>query len=446
MDILFLSIGLLAGALVGYLWAMRRQQQYAKSASEGQMQELTSVKLQLATVQAEKQMQERSQAELKQENITQKATVLDLTGKLNTLQTDYHYLSQKLEGQKGEIEDLHKRLLEQFEQISGKVMQENALRFQASSAHNLAGILNPLKERIDKFEAKVQDTYEKSLADNVSLKEQIALLAEQSKRLEEDAVNLTRALKGDKKMQGDWGEMLLESLLEKSGLNKDIHYRTQQSFKLEEGNQSRPDVVIYLPENKHLVVDSKVSLVAYTEYCGCDDDKLAQHSLNAHCLALRTHVKQLGARKYEQLNGVNSPDFVLMFVPVEPAFTLAMQHDNRLFIEALDDNIVIVTASTLLATLRTIASIWKQENQKKNVLEIARESGRLYDKFVGLLTDIKQIGDGLDRTQQHYAAAMNKLSTGKGNLIGKVENLKKLGAGASKSIDPHLLSQAEEEL
>ena len=261
--------------------------------------------------------------------------------------------------------------------------------------------------------------------------------------MSQDAINLTKALKGERKTHGNWGEYLLEVLLEKSGLKKDEHYRREVVLRNDENKVFRPDVIVNLPGDKQLIIDSKVSLLAYDAYCNCEDDALQLVHLNSHLQSIRTHFSELSKKEYHHLTGVHSPDFVLMYIPIEPAFNLAMQHDRELFIDALNYNIVFVTTSTLLATLRTVEGVWKQESQKNNVLRIARESGLLYDKFANFVEDLKAIGKSIETSQTSYQAAMNKLTEGKGNLIRKVQQLKALGARTSKTIDTNFLRESE---
>jgi DNA recombination protein RmuC len=269
------------------------------------------------------------------------------------------------------------------------------------------------------------------------------MLANLNQQMSQDAINLTRALKGERKTQGNWGEYLLEVLLEKSGLKKDEHYRREVVLKNDENKIYRPDVIVNLPGQKHLIIDSKVSLMAYDAYCNCDDEALQLLHLNSHLQSIRSHFVELSKKEYHHLLGINSPDFVLMYIPIEPAFNLAMQHDRELFIDALNYNIVFVTTSTLLATLRTVEGVWKQESQKNNVLKIARESGLLYDKFANFVEDLKAVGKSIESSQTSYLAAMNKLTEGKGNLIRKVQQLKTLGARTTKTIDTSILHDAE---
>ncbi|MDX5436890.1 MAG: DNA recombination protein RmuC, partial [Pontibacter sp.] len=362
---------------------------------------------------------------------------------LTKAETDYEHLRVRLQEQGRELEQLREKFLQQFQSISNQVLMTNAEHFNKASSENLERILLPLKERIKEFETKVDQTYEKTLKDSISLKEQITQLASLNQQMSQDAINLTKALKGESKTQGNWGEYLLESLLEKSGLRKGVHYEREEVRQNEESKVYRPDVIVRLPDGKHLIIDSKMSLVAYEAYCSCEDELQQEVYLRGHINSVRTHFTDLGRKNYHRLTGINSPDFVLMYIPIEPAFNLAVQHDHDLFIDAFDKNIVLVTTSTLLATLRTVAGVWRQEDQKRNVIKIAEESGKLYDKFVGFVDDLKTIGKHLENSQSSYHAAMNKLTEGKGNLIRRVEILRELGAKTSKTIDEHLLQEAQ---
>jgi DNA recombination protein RmuC len=382
-------------------------------------------------------------AQLKEQLRAEAEKVLRLNTELTKTETDFYHAKQRTEEQKGELEQLRDTFIRQFTSVSNQILLENAEHFQKASSANLQKILDPLKERIKDFEAKVEQTYEKTLKESVSLKEQISQLAALNQQMSQDALNLTRALKGESKTQGNWGEYLLERLLEKSGLRKGLHYHREEVLQNEERQTYRPDVVVQLPDNKHLVIDSKLSLVAYEAYCSCTNDGLLEGFLRSHIGSIRTHVSDLSRKNYHRLSGLNSPDFVLMFIPIEPAFTLAVQHDNELFTDAFDRNVVLVSTSTLLATLRTVAGVWRQEDQKRNVLRIAEESGKLYDKFVGFVEDLKAVGKHLENSQVSYSSAVNKLSEGRGNLIRRVELLKELGAKTSKTLDEGLLQEAK---
>jgi len=306
-------------------------------------------------------------------------------------------------------------------------------------------ILNPLQEKIKSFEKKVEDTHKESLERQSALRQQILGLKELNEQMSKDAVNLTTALKGDSKKQGDWGELQLETILEKAGLQKDIHFTTQDAYRDEHDRLRKPDLIINLPDSKHLIIDSKVSLTGYERFFNADNEVEEKLRLKEHVQSIQKHIRELGSKNYADLYGINSPDYVLMFIPIEPALMIALQNESTLYLEALDKNVVMVSTSTLMATLSTVASIWKQEDQKRNVIEIARQAGALYDKFEGLAQDLIRIGKQINASQESYQAAMNKLSEGKGNLISRVENLKTLGAKTMKSLPANLLERASEE-
>ena len=354
-------------------------------------------------------------------------------------------LQTKLEDQKGDIEKLQEKFSKDFEILASKILEDKSQKFTAKNKENIENILNPLQEKIRSFEKRVEDTNKESIERQSALREQIIGLSKLNERMSNDAVNLTKALKGDSKKQGDWGEYQLEILLEKVGLQKDIHYSTQGGYRDDEQNLKKPDFIINLPENRHLIIDSKVSLTAYEKYFNADDKLEERTALKSHVSSIRKHFKELGLKKYNDLYSINSPDYVMMFVPIEPALMLALQEENNLYLDALDKNVVLVSASTLLATLTTVASIWKQEDQKRNVIEIAKQAGALYDKFEGLIQDLLKVGNQLNASQTSYKAAMNKLSEGKGNLIRRVENLKVLGAKTQKSLPDKVLEKSKED-
>jgi len=304
--------------------------------------------------------------------------------------------------------------------------------------------LNPLQEKIKTFEKKVEDTQKESISMHSALKTQLEGLKELNLQMSKEATNLTKALKGDSKMQGNWGELVLERVLEKSGLEKDREYFVQQSFQLENGSRVMPDVVVHLPDSKKLIIDSKVSLTDYERFVNADDTE-KELFLKSHVSSIKKHVEQLSAKNYQDLYDIESPDFVLMFIPIEPAFAVTVTEDNSLYNTAFEKNIVIVTPSTLLATLRTIDSMWNNEKQQQNAIEIAKQAGRLYDQFVNLTDDLLKVGNQLNTVKGSYDTTMKKL-TGKGNLLTKVENLKKLGIKANKHINDKLLKKAEDEL
>jgi DNA recombination protein RmuC len=327
----------------------------------------------------------------------------------------------------------------EFELLANKILDDKSAKFTAQNRANLDLIINPLRENIKAFEEKVERVYKSESDERNVLKGVILQLMDQSKLISEEASNLTRALKGDSKKQGNWGEVILERILEKSGLVKDREYRLQASLNHNTGNRLQPDVILDLPDEKHIVIDAKVSLVAYERLLTADSEEDRITYIKQHILSIKTHIQSLSNKNYHELYQINSPDFVLLFMPIESSFGLAVQQDADLFNYAWDKKVVIVSPSTLLATLRTIASIWKQERQNRNVLEIARLSGIMYDKFVGFLNDMDGIGKNVRQTQDAYEKALNKLSTGAGNLTTTAEKIKKLGAKATKQIDTKFL-------
>lgn len=346
---------------------------------------------------------------------------------------------QKHNEQEKYIAELQQRFKLEFENIANKVLDDKTNKFTLQNKANLDIILNPLKENIKAFEEKVDKVYKAESDERNILKGVISQLMNQSKQIQEDANNLTKALKGDQKKQGNWGEVILERVLERSGLTKDREYRIQTSLSSSEGSRMQPDVIIDLPDEKHIVVDSKVSLIAYERFVNSDSDEERELHIKQHILSIKTHIQGLSGKNYHELYQINSPDFVLLFIPIESSFGIAVQKDAELFNYAWDRKVVIVSPSTLLATLRTISSIWKQERQNRNVLEIARLSGSMYDKFVGFLADMEGIGRNIKLSQDAYDKAINKLSTGSGNLSTTSEKIKKLGAKATKQIDTKFL-------
>ncbi len=360
------------------------------------------------------------------------------------LETEFKNVSEKLENNKNEVEKLQEKFTNNFEVLANKILEEKSTKFTQQNKENLKIILNPLQEKIKVFEDKVDKTHKESIDYHAALRQQILGLKEMNLQMSKETINLTKALKGDNKTQGNWGELVLERVLEKSGLEKDREYYVQQSFTNEDGNRILPDVVIHLPDNKKMIVDSKVSLTAYEQFVNEEDETLKAQFLKEHVASLRRHVEQLSAKKYEDIYKIESPDFVLLFIPIEPAFAVAINSDNHLYNKAFEKNIVIVTPTTLLATLRTIDSMWNNEKQQRNALEIARQAGALYDKFNGLLNDLIGIGKRIDDSKSEYSNAMNKLFEGRGNLITSVEKLKKMGAKAKKAIPENIIKRANE--
>lgn len=357
----------------------------------------------------------------------------DLGHKLTKYTSEIEHLKEKNSSQKIEMEALQEKFSIEFENLAHKILEANSAKFTAQNKESITGLLSPLQEKITRFEKKVEDTQKTTITMHAALRQQLTTLETHNTKISKEAENLTKALKADTKMQGNWGELVLERVLEKSGLRKDHEYTVQQSFATAAGKRLVPDVIIHLPDNKKMVVDSKVSLVAYERFVNAEEPEQASH-LKDHITSLKRHVDQLSAKKYEDIYEIDSPDFVLLFVPIEPAFAIAVNSDTTLYTKAFEQNIVIVTPSTLLATLRTIDTMWNNEKQQRNAIEIARLAGSLYDKFNGLITDLKSVGAKLDSAKGEYSAAMNKLYEGKGNLIVTTEKLKKMGAKAKKSL------------
>ena len=359
------------------------------------------------------------------------------------LDTELKNSELKLVENKQELDKIQEKFTKEFENLANKILDEKSSKFTEQNKLNITSILTPLKEKIEVFEKKVSESQKESVGMHSALKEQLNSLKDLNIQMSKEAINLTKALKGDSKTQGDWGETQLEILLEKANLAKGIHFTTQGGYRDEEGRLKKPDFIINLPDNRHLIVDSKVSLTNYEAYFNEEDEKQKGVYLKKHIESIRKHIKELSDKKYESLYEINTPDYVLMFVPIEPAYLLALSNNNQLYLEALDKNVVLVSTSTLLATLSTVSSMWRQENQKKNVLEIANQAGRLYDQFVNLTDDLIKVGNQLKTVQGSYDTSMKKL-TGKGNLIKKVEKIKELGAKTSKIMNKNLLDRASE--
>lgn len=359
-------------------------------------------------------------------------------------QADLENLQRINTEQKQEVEKLQEKFTKEFENLANKILEEKSEKFTKQNKVNIENLLTPLDKKIKEFEKKVEDTQKENITIHSALKEQLLLLQNQNLKITQEAENLTKALKGDSKMQGNWGELVLERVLEKSGLEKDREYSVQQSFQREDGSRVLPDVIINLPDGKKMIVDSKVSLTDYERYVNAIEEEKEVH-LKSHINSLRKHVEQLSAKKYEDLYEMESPDFVLLFVPIEPAFAVAINQDNTLYNKAFEQNIVIVTPATLLATLRTIDTMWSNEKQQRNAIEIARQAGALYDKFEGFVTDLTKVGKKMDEAKNEYRGAMNKLVEGRGNIVTSIEKLKKMGAKAKKSIPEPILKRAEED-
>ncbi|AUS04182.1 DNA recombination protein RmuC [Pseudotamlana carrageenivorans] len=367
-----------------------------------------------------------------------------LNTELTRKNSEFENLQIKNNEQKAEVSKLQEKFTKEFENLANKILDEKSEKFTIQNKENIKNILNPLQEKIKTFEEKVDSSQKESLIMHSALKEQLLGLKDLNLQMTKETTNLTRALKGDSKMQGNWGELVLERVLEKSGLEKDREYFVQQSFTKADGTRVLPDVVLSLPDGKKMIIDSKVSLTDYERLVNAEDEDKAIH-LKAHVNSIKRHVDQLSEKNYQDLYDMESPDFVLMFIPIEPAFAVVVHEDNTIYNKAFEKNIVIVTPSTLLATLRTIDTMWNNEKQQRNALEIARQAGALYDKFEGLVTDLTGVGKKIDAAKSDYSAAMNKLVDGRGNIITSIEKLKKMGAKAKKALPQAIVKRAEED-
>ena len=439
-DVIFLIIGLIAGAIAGFFMAGAKKSAAGSNDQQLQQLQLNTSRLEEQNRYLTQQVGQR-EAELKEE----REKKMTISTQLAEVKANHDNIQQRLAEQKNELQQLQEKFTKEFENLANKILEEKSQKFTEQNKINIDQILKPLGEKIKDFEKKVQDNYDAENKEKASLKTEIQRLYELNQKMTTDAQNLTRALKGDNKAQGNWGEFILETILEKSGLNKDREYSIQPSFTTEDGRRLQPDVIINLPEGKSLIIDSKVSLTGYEKYYTAEDDTERQVALREHLLSVRTHIKGLSEKKYQNLYQLKSLDFVLLFIPIEPAFALSVQQDAQLFHDAFEKNIVIVSPSTLLATLRTVSSIWRQENHNRNAVEIARKAGDLYDKFDGFVKDMIGLGTKLDQSKKDYESAMNKLSTGKGNIVKRVQELKDMGAIASKSLPQNLLDRAVEE-
>jgi DNA recombination protein RmuC len=440
MLILYIGLSFLVGAVLAFLLmkgiaANQRaslQEEISKlDKASGILQE------RLVSVQADNQ-------KLMQELGLERQVSGDLGKRLAGQEADYKNLQERLSSQKAELEELNKRFTTEFQNIAHKILTENSSVFTNLNQKNINDILTPLKEKIDKFEKKVEDTYEKGLKDQNELRIVLLKLHELNTQIGEEANNLTRALKSDSKKMGNWGEMILDRILEQSGLEKGKEYFNQYTDKSEEGITLRPDVVIMLPEKKHIIIDSKVSLIAYDRFVNTSDEAEKDRWQKAHIDSVREHIKGLSEKKYSDAISLDSPDFVLLFMPLESAFSLALQHDPELFNYAWQRKIVMVSPTTLLATLKTVESIWKHEKQTQNAMDIARQGTSLYDKFVNFIGDLEKIGGQIDSLQHTYQDAHKKLTSGKGNLVRQAEKLKELGIKTEKSLSEKLLPGDEE--
>ncbi|MBN8677480.1 MAG: DNA recombination protein RmuC [Chitinophagales bacterium] len=432
---------LLGGILVIVLVVLMMRQQGGQAIQFPDKDQFVPRELHLAIVEELERM--------RQDLVAREKEVRDAHAQLAAREQQVFHLEDRLQGQRQELEQLQAKFKTEFENIANRLLEEKSERFTAQNAQQLQHVLTPLKEKIKEFEENVERKFLEETREKTSLKKELEQLHTLNQQLSADAHNLATALKGQSKVQGDWGEFQLETLLEKSGLQKGVHFLSQATYKNDDGAAKRPDFIIQLPENKQLVVDSKVSLTAFERYFNAADPQEKEQHLKAHVNSLRNHVENLSRTNYQTLYQINTPDYLLLFVPLDGALSLASQADPRLFTDALERNIVLVSTSSLLATLRTVSHLWKQEKQAKSVLEIARQSGLLYDKFVAFVEDLRMIGTRLDNARSAYDDAMHKLTNAArpgDTLIGKAEKIKELGARATKSLPQDLLLDEYEEV
>ena len=446
MEILLPFLTFIIGGALVFLWQQRRLSEGMADAL-ARLNEAEKIGFsRLAEAEKSKSLAEQQlsslmkdlaelKAELSSERQKNEISIRELTTSMSELEHARKQIAEKA----AELEQIQKRLTVEFENVAHKILKEHSAEFTTLNQKNIGDILTPLKEKILTFEKKVEESYEKTLRDQTDLKVELKKLQELNLKISDDAKNLTQALKGDVKKQGNWGEVVLERVLERSGLTLGREYEREVADENSDGKQIRPDVIIHLPDKKHLIVDSKVSLVAYERLVNETSEEQKAVHLADHLRSLRSHIKMLSDKHYQSAKNLNSPDFVLLFLPIESSFSLAIQEDQELFNYAWDNKLVVVSPTTLLATLRTIASIWKQENQTKNALEIASIGASLYDKFVGFIQDLAKVGKGIEAAQSNYNEALAKLHTGKGNLVRTSERLKDLGIKTQKSLPDHLI-------
>jgi DNA recombination protein RmuC len=422
---------LVAAAVIGALlsWILMRSRPSVDVQNAGRLiGEQEKNKMLLATID-----------EMKVQLEKERAKILELTNDLSASET----INRQLEEKFAESNSLQDRFAVEFKNLANEIFEEKSRKFTEQNKSNIFDLLKPLGEKIVEFERKVEDSHKDSIARNSQLREQLENLQRLNITMTREAENLTRALKGDSQAQGAWGEFILESILEKSGLERDREYTIQETFITEEGRR-RPDVIIRLPEGRHVVIDSKVSLNAYNNFINSSDEDDKGLALKAHVVAIRQHLKSLSEKKYQNIAD-NGLDFVIMFIPIEPAYIIAIQSDRNLYDEALERRIVFVSPTLLIPSLQLIKNVWKQEYQNRHVLEIASKAGDLYDKFVGFSEDLIKLGHLMNSSKKFYDESMKKLSVGSGNLVRRVEELKKLGARANKTIDTGLLKRSEDQ-
>jgi DNA recombination protein RmuC len=435
---IFLILGIAIGFVIGFLFFKNKGIDNENSA------EFQQIKLDFAKQQSVGESLLKENDQLKNELKSERVKIEEFIGKNKSLETNVDNLKQQLTQQKEESLQFQEKFKTEFENIAHKILKQNTIEFSEENQKKMNDLLAPLKSKLDTFQQKVEENSQTTLLSQQALEMQIKNLKELNNQMSKDAVNLTKALKGDSKSQGNWGEMQLELILEKVGLEKDIHYRKEENLKKEDGQNVRPDFIINLPDNKHIIIDSKVSLTAYSNYFNEDDEQLKNNFLKEHVLSVLTHIKSLSEKNYQDLQ-VTQPDYILMFLANEPALHIVLKTDPDIFEKALERNIVLVSTSTLLATLRTISYIWKTDRQNKNANMIANRAAKLYEQFKRFTDDLLLIGKNINTAQVSYESAMKRLTEGKGNVLRQVEELKKMGANTTQQINSNLLERAYDE-
>ncbi|GJM13826.1 MAG: DNA recombination protein RmuC [Pseudohongiella sp.] len=428
---------LLVVSVVVLVWLLRQSQQL-KLSELSSREKLTARESELANA-----IQSLHESDNQNSSLSQELqTLRELKAKLETsLEMEQKQHSKDL----AFLNTSKEQMGEAFENIANKIFDDKSKKLSDNNKESLSTVLNPLQDKIRQFEKRVEDTYDKESKERFSLAREIKQLQELNTQISEDAVNLTNALKGDNKAQGNWGEMILETLLENSGLVKGREYEVQVSLQSAEGSKLQPDVIVHLPESRDIIIDSKVSLKAWDAYCSTDDSIEKEERLKQHVQSVRSHVKSLSGKDYQNLAGISSLDYVFMFMPIDAAYSVAIQNDPGLSQYAFEKNIVFVSPTMLLTTLKLAQNLWRLDQQNRNAVEIAEKAGALYDKFVNFVSDLELVGSKIDSTKKSYEDAHNKLQSGKGNLVRRVEVLKTLGAKASKKLENAALAEDAED-
>jgi DNA recombination protein RmuC len=422
MTLLYVIIGAIIGAVITWF--------FMRSKNLGSLGMLNVLQQQIGELKVQLSEKEKS--------------LFDLTTRYSASETELKHLNTRLLEQKQEMVEIREKLNIEFRNLANEILDEKSKKFTEQNKTNLDQLLKPLGDKLKDFEKKVEETYDKEAQQRFSLKEEVKRLAELNQQIGKEASSLTKALKGESKTQGNWGEMILESILDRTGLRKGYEYTVQDSFSTEGNRRYQSDVIVHYPGARSIVIDSKVSLTAYDNYVASVDEKERESALKAHLLSVKNHINELASKNYQDIEEIKTLDFVVLFMPVEPAYLIAIQNEPQLWSYAYEKRILLISPTNLVAVLKMIESIWKQEYQSRNVLEIARQGGELYDKFAGLIDDLIDVGNKLKQTQKSYEDSMNKLSTGKGNLVGKVQKLKELGVKAKKSLPGSMLNRANE--